>query len=288
MRLSNFRTARLINLSTQILMLFACILLKSAYTELTSLIDLPELFEHMLYRVILAFLFVETIKGIVFLFYRPSDPSRSKDNFTIGINHISTVLYGLFGITLVLAFLNISIKEAITTLSLIAAAVVLMTKDYISNLINGMYLTFAKVITIGDQVMIEGHKGKIVDITLTNVHLLNEDDDMIYLPNNLVFSREIINYTRRELKKTSIEFEADPFYIRDIEALENELIKALLPFQHEIQTGTYALKTTSVKRDLLLLKFQYILKDPLNKETDKKIRKYLIREIVKLTAPPGS
>lgn len=279
-------SSRLINLFAILLLLAAVVLAKDPYTALSARIQFPELFEHMFYRVILAFLMVETIKGFIFLLYHPADPNRKKDNFTIGINHISTVLYGMFAIALVLSLLNISIKEAITTLSLIAAAVVLMTKDYISNLINGMYLTFAKVLAIGDQVMIEGHKGKIVDITLTNVQLLNEDDDMVFLPNNLVFSREIINYTRRELKKTSIEFEADPWTHRNLAELEQMLIDALKPWHHEIQTDSFTLKTTSVKRDLLQLKFQYILKDPLNKELDKKIRRFAIREIVRLTASP--
>ena len=76
---------------------------------------------------------------------------------------------------------------------MIAAALVLITKDYISNLINGMYLTFNRIINIGDQVQIGSLKGKILDITLTNVHLLNDDDDIIYIPNNNVFSTEIIN-----------------------------------------------------------------------------------------------
>jgi len=102
-------------------------------------------------------------------------------------------------VVLVLSMFNINVKEAITSLSLIAAALVLITKDYISNLINGMYLTFNKVINIGDQVQVGLQKGKIVDITLTNVHLLNDDDDIIYIPNNTVFSTDIINYTGREL-----------------------------------------------------------------------------------------
>jgi small-conductance mechanosensitive channel len=274
-------TSRLLNLLGVLLMLAAVVILRKPYNALTHQLGAQELFGHTLYRFITAFLVVETIKGTIFLFYRTADPSRKKDNFTIGVNHISKILYGLFGITLVLSIFNISVKEAFTTLSLIAAAVVLMTKDYISNLINGMYLTFARVITIGDQVMIDKHKGKIVDITLTNVQLLNEDDDMIFIPNNLVFTKEIINYTRRELKKTTLEFEADPKKVTDIAALESELIEVLKPFHHEIQPGSFALKTSSVRVEALQLKFQYILKDPFNKELDKKIRRFLIREVVK-------
>jgi small-conductance mechanosensitive channel len=191
-------------------------------------------------------------------------------------------VYGLLFVVLLLSLFNISIKEALTTLSLIAAAVVLITKDYIANLINGMYLTFARVVSVGDQVAIDGNKGKILDITLTNVHLLNEDDDIVYIPNNKVFSSEIINYTRRELKKSNIDFEVDPLVVFDIEALENKLVDALKPLEKDIVPGSYNLKTNGLKRDCIHLKFQYILEEPLNKEMDKKVKKYLTRELLKI------
>jgi small-conductance mechanosensitive channel len=262
-------------------LLVVIIVLNQWYTELTNVINLPPVFEHTFYRSILAYLSVEAIRQGILLTYQP-DSGQKRDNFTIGIGHISKVIYFLLAFVILLSLFNISVKEAITTLSLIAAAVVLMTKDYISNLINGMYLTFAKVVTIGDQVSIDGNKGKILDITLTNVHLLNDDDDIIYIPNNKVFSSEIINYTRRELKRTSIEFEVDPLIISDIEGLERRLIEILAPHIHEIQPGTCQLKTVSVKKDVLQLKFQYILNEPLNKEVDKKIRRFFIRRLVKV------
>jgi hypothetical protein len=37
-----------------------------------------------------------------------------------------------------------------------------------------------------------------------------------------------------------------------------------------------------VKKDVLQLKFQYILNEPLNKEVDKKIRRFFIRRLVKV------
>ena len=172
------------------------LLLKPLYTQLTEAVHIPELFEHTLFRVFIGFLVLEAAKQAILLTYKPEDPKRKKDNFTIGINHISKIIYGLLLTALVMSLLNISIKEALTTLSLIAAALVVMTKDYISNVINGMYMTFTRVVNIGDQVSIGGSKGKILDITLTNVHIVNEDDDIIFIPNTKVFSEEIINYTR--------------------------------------------------------------------------------------------
>lgn len=260
--------------------LAAVIFFHGAYDAFTAKINMPEIFEHTIYRTAIAYFVVEILRQIILLVYRTGHPERKRDNFVAGVGHIITIVYFALGIVLLLALFNISVKEAITTLSLIAAAVVLMTKDYISNLINGMYLTFTKVITIGDQVNIDGVKGKILDITLTNVHLLNDDDDLIYIPNNKVFSSEIINYTRRELKKTSIEFEVDPLLVSDLVKLEQRLIEELAPHMHEIQPGTCILKVVALKKDVIQLKFQFILIDPLNKELDKKVRRFIIRKIV--------
>lgn len=263
------------------LALLVLYLVRDSYTHITANIHLPDRFEHTLYRILIAIFILEIIRQIVIITYKPQDPKRKRDNFTAGISHLATVVYVLLTIALLISLLNVSLKEAIQSISLVAAAVVLMTKDYISNVINGMYLTFAKVINIGDQVMIDGSKGKILDITLTNVHLLNDDDDIVYVPNNKVFASEIINYTRRELKKSSIDFEIEPYLVHDVEELEKELIRRLAPFAAYIQPGTYNLKTVSVKKDCIQFKFQYILHEPLNKEVDKKVRRHFIRELVK-------
>ena len=184
-------------------------LMKPLYSQLTELTHVPALFEHTLFRVAVAFLVVEAAKQAILITYRPDDPKRKRDNFTTGINHISTIIYGLMLTALVMSLLNISIKEAITTLSLLAAALVVMTKDYIANVINGMYMTFTKTINIGDQVAIGNSRGKILDITLTNVHLLNEDDDIIYIPNNRIFSEEL---HPPRFKKIEYRFSNQPYH----------------------------------------------------------------------------
>ena len=260
-----------------ILMLF-----KPLYTKITEAVHLPALFEHTLFRVAIAFLIVEAAKQAVLITYRPDDPTRKRDNFTIGINHISTIIYGLMVTALVMSLLNISIKEAITTLSLIAAALVVMTKDYIANVINGMYMTFTKTINIGDQVAIGNSRGKILDITLTNVHLLNEDDDIIYIPNNRIFSEEIINYTRRDLKKSSIDFQINPSTIHDIDQLEISIWDCIKDFHGDIMPDTFAIKTVNIGFQSVDLKIHYILKDPLNKAIDHQIKKIIKRKLIHL------
>lgn len=251
------------------------------YSTFFEKYHLPGALAHTLYRVILIFCVVESIRLIIIATYRPQGNAR-RDNFTIGVSHLARVSYAILAVVLILSIFNITVKEALTTLSLIAAAIVLMTKDYISNLINGMYLTFAKVVNVGDSVEIADNKGKILDITLTNVHLLNDDDDIIYIPNNKVFSSEIINYTRRELRKSNVDFEIDVAYVPTVEWLENEIITSLGELNQFIQPGSAVLKVQSIKQEFTTFKFQYILIDPLNKEQDKRVKRHVIRFIVTL------
>jgi small-conductance mechanosensitive channel len=232
-----------------------------------------------LINVTAALLIVEAARMIIIAFYKPQGGLR-RDNFTAGIGHLTKIIYAISFLVLLLSLFDVSVKEAITSLSLIAAAIVLMTKDYISNLINGMYITFTKLVNIGDNVKIDDHKGKIMDITLTNVHLLNDDDDIIYIPNNLVFTGEIINFTRRELKKSYVDFELRTEDLIPVPELEKAIIASLGPLDTLVQANSYNLKVASIKHEFTAFKFQFILQDPLNKEHDKKLRRHIIQFVV--------
>lgn len=244
---------------------------------------IPESFSRTAINVGAALLLVEACRLLIIAFYKPQGGLR-RDNFTAGMAHLTKIVYALSIVVLLLSLFDVSVKEAITSLSLIAAAIVLMTKDYISNLINGMYITFTKLVNIGDNVKIADHKGKILDITLTNVHLLNDDDDIIYIPNNIVFTSEIINFTRRELKKSYVDFELQTHNIVPVSELETAIVAGLGELNELIQPNSHYLKVASIKFEYTTFKFQFILNDPLNKEHDRKIRRHIAQFIVAFIA----
>jgi MscS family membrane protein len=261
-------------------LLIILVSLRKSFIALINQFDPPDKFANTLYHALVVFLAIEAARLMTIAFYRPQGGVK-KDNFTTGISQIARIVYSLLFAVIIMSLFAISVKEAITTLSLLAAALVLITKDYISNLINGMYMTFARIVNIGDTVKIADSKGKIIDITLSNVHLLNEDDDIVYIPNNNVFSSQIINYTRRELKKSSIDFELDVNYIDQLEKLEREIIFALKDQQELILQDSMVLKVNGIKHDYCAFKFQYILNDPLNKEHDNRIRRQVIAYVMR-------
>ena len=263
------------------------ILITSAFSYKNGIIEFVKHIPYVAYmaesvfRIAITVLITDIIHQTVVLFYRSELVGR-RDNFLYGIGHIKKVLFALYAGLLLLAILNISLEKALTTLSLLAAAIVLIAKDYISNFINGMYMTFARVVNIGDEVSIGAHKGKIQDITLSSVHLLNEDDDLIYIPNSVVFSSDIVNYTRREIKKTSLDFEIDTRAVKDVSEFENEIIEGMKEYHSNIKPGSYNLKVVSIAGEFIKFKFQFLVIEGTDKELERLIKRRTIRHIVKL------
>ena len=224
---------------------------------------------------------LDFIQFTVVWLYRRRNRMRGENNFTVGIGQIYSIVL-VIGLTVgLLSLFRIDVRSVLTSLSIIFAGLVLLTKDYIANMINGMIVTFSGELSIGDNIRIGQHRGKIVDITLQNIHLINDDDDVIYIPNNVVMTTEIVNFTKREVKRTSIEFEIDLKYLVTVEELEQNLIETLSPFADLIKENSYYLRVAEVNRTSVTMKFQYILKEP-NKELERAIRRKTIRRLVEI------
>lgn len=201
------------------------------------------------------------------------------DNVLIGLKNVFYIL--IFGAALVtaLSLFGVDLRTLFTSLSIVAAAIAIISKDYISEIISGIIISFSSEIMINDYVKIGTVKGKIIDINLTKIALLNDDDDVIFLPNNRVFSSDIINYTRREIRKVSVEFELDLKAIHTVEELEAELSAVLTDFHQHIEPNSFNLKIVEIRKDSLSLKFQYKL-TAIDRELERDIRRATVRRVV--------
>lgn len=203
------------------------------------------------------------------------------DNVINGINNIYYIILG-FGIMLMIfGFWGINFREFLTSISIFAAALAIISKDYVANMINGIIISFSKELNIDDYVKIGDYKGKILDINLSKVVLQNDDDDILYLPNDKVYQSEIINYTKKEIKKISIDFELSLSNYSTIEALQEALISSLSDFHDKIEKNSFNLKIVHLYHDYLVLKFQYTLQI-VDIEVERQIRKRTIRVIANM------
>jgi small-conductance mechanosensitive channel len=201
-----------------------------------------------------------------------------KDNFVLGINKIASLLSTVGYFLAILAFLDIEVSKFFTSISIVAAAIAILSKDYISNMINGMILMFSNQLSLNDNVKIGNHTGRIADITLLNIQLVNEDDDLIYIPNNFIFANDVINYSKKN-KKFTVEFELAHNQIHSIGDLENYLEKIIKPYTRYIKPESVILNVHRINKEFILLKFQFIFFKP-STEIEKEIKQLVNQKIL--------
>ncbi len=203
-----------------------------------------------------------------------------KDNFLFGLTRITSIFNIMIFGAAVFLFFDIDYKAVFTSLSIIAAAIAILSKDYISNMINGMIIMFTDQISLGDFIKIGDHRGTVMDITFVNIHILDENGDLVFYPNSFVFSHEVVNYSKRDINKINIYFEMDVEKINDVEKLEEFIKSNLKSYQGFIQPNSYFLRTIEIKKDLAEFSFQYIIKKH-DLKIEKEIRKTVMRNLVK-------
>jgi len=231
--------------------------------------------------IVIFLMFLDFVQFGTTWFYRRRNKLQADDNFIIGVGQIYSLLLVVGVVVSILSLFKIDGRQLFTSLSIVFAGFAILTKDYISNMINGMIITFSGQLSIGDNVRIGQQRGKVMDITLQNIHILNDDDDMIFIPNNLLLTSEVVNYTRRVVKRTSIEFDIYLKHLKTVEDLEKKLIEVLSPFQDLIKPESYYLRVAEVCKDHVSMKFQYILKEP-NKDLERVIRRRATRRLVEI------
>jgi len=209
------------------------------------------------------------------------------DNFQFGINNIAKLLIGFGLIVTIFAMFGIDFMSLLTSLSIVAAAIAITTKEYIDDFLVGLYFSFSSDFEINDYVKIEDHKGKIVEIGMLKIKLLNDDEDIVIIPNSKLYSNEIINYTKKDIRSMSIDFQIDINHVRNIETLESELKTALAEMNDYIEPHSYNLKIKEMKKDALDLKFQYTIKK-IDMDKLKKIRSMTVRQVFNHISEKGA
>lgn len=204
---------------------------------------------------------------------------KTHDGFTIGLRNIFILCTALaIGGTL-FGYFGIDFKTLFTTLSIVAAAIAIVTKEFLNDLLIGIFLGFSRDYEIGDYVKIDAEKGKILEIGLLKLKLLNDDDDVLIIPNSKVYSSEVTNYTKRDISLMSIDFQISLGKIKGIDELEKELIQSLESYLEFIHQESFLLKIVEVKKEHLDLKFQYRLKN-LDREMQRQIRRKTVRQVL--------
>ncbi|MDQ3142804.1 MAG: mechanosensitive ion channel family protein [Bacteroidota bacterium] len=184
---------------------------------------------------------------------------KYSDNVIIGLHNIYYILSFIGVVTMVIGFFGVEFIKLLTALSIVAAALAIISKELVMDVICGINLSFSREIAIGDFVRIGDKKGRVVDINISKIVLHNEDDDIIYITNSKAHFEDVVNYTQKEIRKYTIEFSfgRDRFILKD--DLLDILKKELISYQPYLEDMPESLKIISIGKDEIRYKFQFKL-----------------------------
>ncbi|RZK76286.1 MAG: mechanosensitive ion channel [Pedobacter sp.] len=221
---------------------------------------------------------------IIYWYIRKHNFKRNiKDNFILGINRIVSILNTVFIVIACITLFKVDPKEFIFSVSIVAAAIAVTFKEYINNMINGLIIMFSDRLSLGDHIKLGNNEGKILDITLINMILQNEDSDMVIVPNSIAFSSVIINQSKQNTKKLSVEFDMALENGYTPEYLENHLGKVIESYSANVVPGGLTVKTLEINKDVVIFKAMVLLKH-YDKLKEREIRRAINTALIRLSA----
>ncbi|MEP7320779.1 MAG: mechanosensitive ion channel domain-containing protein [Saprospiraceae bacterium] len=215
-----------------------------------------------LFGFLLFFLISETARDLLLYLYRKRKKlnARATDNVTIGLDNIYILILAGAIFYFVLHIMNLKPRDFFTGITLISAAIAIIMKDYISNIISGMILAFSDKLKIGDYVQVGQFRGEIIDFSLTSITLRNDDDETVYIPINTIFSHELTNFTNGEIDTITVDFELNNRMKIPFEVLKEKINAIILPYTINFIENSHDLFVSASKQESTIFKFKYTLK----------------------------
>lgn len=156
---------------------------------------------NLIIKSLIVLLFMYIIKKIISRISIFKNNNKLEYKFYKWINIIITIITLL----IIIFIWKEYIKNVMTLISLVSAAITIALRELIFNFFSGIYIKLVKPFKLEDRIEINGYKGDIVDISLTNFELLEVDNSdfhgqstgiIITLPSSIIFTHPIRNYNK--------------------------------------------------------------------------------------------
>lgn len=219
---------------------------------------------------------------IMVSFYNRRHASRRvRGNFVLGIGRLAAILNAVFVIIALMIAFGIDLREFITSMTIVAMAIAVIFREYITNMISGLIVMFSEQFSIGDHIRIGDHSGKIIDITFTNIVVLNEEEDMVLVPNNLVFTATVVNKSAQVSNKITVRFELPLENKMDIPALGAKLEPVLKAMPDLAPGGEVVIRIAEMGKDFVRYKIDLYAVDSSNRR-QKRIESEVLNALLNL------
>jgi small conductance mechanosensitive channel len=133
--------------------------------------------------------------------------SRSADPTLV--KFLSNVVYAILLTAVILAALDtlgLPITSLVAVVGAAGLAVGLALKDSLGNFASGVMLVTFRPFSQGDVVEVAGVTGKVDEVRIFSTILTTPDNKQITIPNGLVYSDAITNYTAKDVRRVDLVF----------------------------------------------------------------------------------
>lgn len=196
------------------------------------------------------------------------------DNYILGISAIAILINVILVIISVFYFFDIDFMVFVTSFALFFAGLSWVFKDYVMNVVNGYILIFSEDIRIGDYLGFEEFKGRVKTISFLNTELRTDEGNIIFIPNTVILSSEIINFSREKFKRIILEYEINKENFGKIDRMEKFLFKRLKDeFEDLVIDEFLYLRVNKILVDRVLVNFE-ISVSKYNFKIEEKIKKF--------------
>lgn len=181
----------------------------------------------LVFCIFLYYIVIKTIKKITPLF----SLKKKKEEIVVDKSlksFIRSILnIGMHALLITICLLIMGVKESslLAFFGTMGIGVGLALKDNLSNFAGGIIILIFKVYKVGDEVNIDEEEGYIYDIDIFSTTLRAHNNDLIVIPNGIIISNKIINYTKTPTRR--LKFIIGIAYDADIDVARKALEEML-------------------------------------------------------------
>jgi len=138
------------------------------------------------------FIFWKLLKRTLFILFNGVNLDRTVQNL---INNLTKSIVFIIGFITALSQVGVNINAILASLGVAGLTLGFAAQDALSNIISGIFIFWDKPFVIGDLIEVNGHYGRVDEITMRSTRLITVDGKMLSIPNAEILNSTVASYT---------------------------------------------------------------------------------------------
>lgn len=169
---------------------------------LSKLTHINKAYFLIMIELLVTYFIIKVIRFIIVKVYTKFvEDARKRYLYNQKVNLISNLIFAV----IIFLILNPYMKNVITIISFVSAALTLALREMITNWFAGLYIKIKKPFKVEDRIEIDSKKGDVINISDLSFEMLEVGERVygeqstgiiVHLPNSIVFSKPIKNYNK--------------------------------------------------------------------------------------------